>query len=109
MRAGLKAIAGYIQLPMEVRSVWSRTAVSGNHYDSYEIEAVGPALILHNFGSLFEPNALWVHYIDNANALATLVKGSSSVLSAQVITASTHSKIPEMNLWAWFDRVASDF
>ena len=48
------------------------------------------------------------HYIDNDSALATLVKGSSSVLSGEVITAYTHSKISEMNLWAWFDRVASD-
>lgn len=39
--------------------------------------------------------------------MATLVKGSSSVLSGEVITAFTHSKISDMNLWAWFDRVAS--
>ena len=83
-----KAIAGYLQLAMEVR-MWSRTAVSGDHYDIYEIEAVGPALILHNFGSLFEPDALWVQLIVNDSALATLVKGSFSVLSGEVITTYT--------------------
>ena len=106
-RPGHRAIAGYMQLPDDVRNVWSRTAVSGDHYDIYEIEAVGPALIFYNFGDLMEHDALWVHYIDNDSALATLVKGSSSVLSGEVITAYTHGKVSDMNLWAWFDRVAS--
>ena len=53
------------------------------------------------------PNALWVHYIDNGAALATLIKGSSSVLSGEVITAYTHGRVAAMGLWPWFDRVAS--
>ena len=106
-RPGKRAIAGYIQLPMEVRGVWSRAATAGDHYDIYEIEAVGPALVLHNFGELIESESLWIHYIDNDSALATLVKGSSSVLSGEMITAYTHSKIADLNLWGWFERVSS--
>ena len=105
---GGRTIGGYIKLPDEVRSTWSRVAATGDHYDIFEIEAVGPALILHNWADLFVPGALWVHYIDNDSALATLVKGSSSVMSGECITAFTHSKIADLGLWSWFDRVASD-
>ena len=99
---------GYIKLPELVRKVWSRASTCGDHYDIFEIEAVGPALILHNWGHMFLPGALWLHFIDNEAALATLVKGSSSVLSGEVITAFTHSRIATHGLWSWFDRVASD-
>ena len=81
---------------------------AGDHYDIFEIEAVGPALILHNWLHLMAPGALWIHYIDNDSALATLVKGSSSVMSGECITAYTHSKVAEAGLWPWFDRVATD-
>ena len=43
-------LGGYLQVPEEVREVWSRQATAGDHYDIFEIEAIGPALILHNFG-----------------------------------------------------------
>ena len=42
-----KCVGGYMKLPEEVRTVWSRQASIGDHYDIFEIEAVGPALILH--------------------------------------------------------------
>ena len=54
------------------------------------------------------PNSLRIHYIDNDAALATLVKGSSSVLSGEVITASTHSRVSSIGLRPWLDRVASE-
>ena len=97
-----------LKLPAEVRSTWTRFATAGDHYDIFEVEAVGPALVLHNWKDMITPGALWVHYIDNDSALATLVKGSSSVLSGECITAYTHSKIADLGLWPWFDRVATD-
>lgn len=100
-------VGGYMVVPPEVRETWSRAATAGDFYDIFEIEAIGPALILHNFEHLFSPGALWVHYIDNDAALATLIKGSSSVLSGVVITAFTHSRVSVIGLWPWFDRVAS--
>ena len=87
--------------------MWSRSAVCGDHYDIFEIEAVGPALVLHNFGQYITPGSLWLHFIDNEAALATLIKGSSSVMSGEVITAYTHSMAASSGIWAWFDRVAS--
>ena len=100
-------LGGYLQVPEPVRQVWSRQATAGDHYDIFEIEAVGPALILHNFGSHLVDDAMWIHFIDNDAALATLVKGSSSVLSGEVITAYTHSMAADRGLWSWFDRVCS--
>ena len=103
-----RVVGGYLKLPDEVRQTWTRINTAGDHYDIFEIEAVGPALILHNWMHLFSPGALWVHYIDNDSALATLVKGSSSVFSGECITSFTHSNISEIGLWPWFDRVATD-
>ena len=84
-----------------------RYAVCGDHYDIYEIEGVGPCLVLHHFGHLIPEGSLWIHFIDNEAALATLVKGSSSVMSGEVITAHTHSLIAASGLWPWFGRVSS--
>ena len=100
-------VGGYIVVPPEVRETWSRAATAGDFYDIFEIEAIGPALILYNVEERLVSNALWVHYIDNDAALATLVKGSSSVLSGEVITSYTHSRVSAIGLWPWFDRVAS--
>ena len=47
-----KVVGGYMQLPDEVRSVWSRASTAGAEYNIFEIEAVGPALVLANFGDL---------------------------------------------------------
>ena len=102
-----KVVGGYLKIPDVVRQVWSRSAQCGDHYDIFEIEAIGPCLILHNFGHLMTDGCLWVHFIDNDAALATLVKGSSSVLSGEVITSHTHSLIAQSGIWAWFDRVSS--
>ena len=103
-----QVVGGYLKIPEVIREVWSRSAACGEHYDIFEIEAVGPCLILHNFGYLMPEGCLWVHFIDNDAALATLVKGSSSVLSGEVITSYTHSLIAKTGIWAWFDRVASN-
>ena len=91
-----------------VRRLWSRRVPDGDGYrDVFEIEAVGPALILYNFGHLFPPDAMWMHYIDNESALAALVRGSSSVMSGECITAYTHQWIAHYGLRSWFDRVDS--
>ena len=49
-----KVVGDYLQIPEVIRQVWSRSAACGEHYDIFEIEAVGPCLILHHFGL---PNA----------------------------------------------------
>ena len=71
--------------------------------DIYEIEAVGPLLVLSNWGHLMV-DMLWIHFVDNEAALATLIKGSSSVLSGEVISCYTHGMVAKRSLWPWFDR-----
>ena len=86
--------------------MWSRRVPDCDDFkDILEIEAVGPALILSNFGHLFPPEAPWLHFVDNDAAMAALVRGSSSVLSGECITAYTHQLIAHYGLRSWFDRV----
>ena len=100
-----QTLAGYIQTPPELRAAWARPGRSeGDERDIYEVEAVGPLLVLHNFGHLMQ-NKLWIHFCDNEAALATLVKGSSSVLSGEYVAAATHRLIGKWSIWPWFDRV----
>ena len=73
--------------------MWSTESTCGEHYDIFEIEAVGPALILNNLLYHSIPGAFWLHCIDNAAALATLVKGSSSVLSGECLIAYSHAQV----------------
>ena len=45
--------------------------------DFFDIEAVGPSVLLENFPDQFR-GSLWLHFLDNAAALSNLVNGSSS-------------------------------
>ena len=72
----------------------------------FQIEAVGPLLVLYNWGHMFRDH-LWIHLIDNEGALASLAKGSSSVLSGEIIVAYTHEFAAQCGILGWFDRVDS--
>ena len=67
---------------------------------------MGPLLILHNFGEDLT-GCLWLHFIDNAGALSSLVRGGSSVESGDRITGLTWSHIVQVGCMPWFDRVDS--
>ena len=51
--------------------------------------------------------ALWIHFIDNNGALGSLVSGSSSVDSQDIIIGETWALIAKLDILAWFDRVDS--
>ena len=74
--------------------------------DIFEVEAVGPLLVLHNFHEELV-DCLWLHFIDNAAALSSVVRGSSSVESGEHITGLTWSRIVGVGCLPWFDRVES--
>ena len=100
-----ESLGGYHRVPLSIRTLWSRQReAGGDHYDIYELEALGPALVLHNYGHLMQ-HMMWLHFIDNECALSSLVKGSSSVMSADVIAAYTSKQISKRGLWSWMDRV----
>ena len=62
--------------------------------------------MLHNFADVLR-GALWLHFVDNDAALSSLVKGSSSVQSGDVIAGQTWSQVAAVGCMPWFDRVDS--
>ena len=115
-RIGPRPHAGFIMIPDEVRRLWSAQKKSASEFatlypdldynDIIEIEGIGPLLLLHNFGHILQ-GSLWIHFIDNASALGSLVKGSSSVMQQDVIVGHTWEYIARLDVLAWFDRVDS--
>ena len=100
------ARAGYLRVPDELRRMWTEQRDLADARDIFQIEAVGPLLVLVNWGALIQ-NHLWIHFIDNEGSLAALAKGSSSVLSGEVIVGMTHELVSKYGVVPWFDRVDS--
>ena len=67
-------LGGYLKVPSIIRKMWARRASLDGVRDIYQIEAVGPLLVLHNWGHMSRDH-LWIHLIDNEGALASLAKG----------------------------------
>ena len=99
-------LGGYTRVPSAVRKMWLQRSSLEGARDIFQIEAVGPLLILWNWGHLFRDH-LWIHFIDNEGALASLAKGSSSVLSGEIIVGLTHELAASLGILGWYDRVDS--
>ena len=95
-----------IKVPRSLRRKWDDAQKQSRFNDIYEVEAIGPLLILHNWGQELA-GCLWLHFIDNAAALGTLVRGSASVMSGERIAGLTWSHVLGLSCFPWFDRVAS--
>ena len=78
----------------------------GRFNDIFEIEAVGPLVLLENFPDMFR-GSLWLHFLDNAAALSNLVNGSSSVIQGDILIGATWSQIQRLQVFPWFDCVDS--
>ena len=98
-----EALAGYMAMPSVIRRLWSRQRANTDLNDIYQIEAIGPLLVLTTWPEILR-NSMWVHVIDNEAALASLVKGSSSVMEGDVIVGETWRLISELHVVPWFDR-----
>ena len=98
--------AGVTRVPEDLRAKWDTERKLDRHNDIFEVEAVGPLLVLHNFSEVLA-DSLWLHFVDNAAALSALVRGGSSVDSGDLITGLTWSYIVGVGCYAWFDRVDS--
>ena len=97
-------LAAYMRCPREVRLLWQKQRDNGN--DIFQIEAVGPLLVLATWPELMT-HCLWIHFIDNAAAESALVNGSSSVMSGDIIIGHTWDMIAQRCISPWFDRVDS--
>ena len=86
--------------------MWTGLADLENARDIFQIEAVGPLLVLYNWGHLMI-NHLWIHFIDNSAAEASLVRGSSSSRLGDHVVGLTWMMIQRRLIWSYFDRVES--
>ena len=98
--------AGVFRVPEEVRILWNRQKNLGRFNDIFEIEAVGPLVLLENFPDRFR-GSLWLHFLDNAAALSNLVNGSSSVIQGDILIGATLSQLQRLQVFPWFDCVDS--
>ena len=96
--------AGFIEVPDCVRQLWQIQRTGP--IDIMETEAVGPLLVLHNWPKIVS-HCLWLHFVDNAGALAALINGSSSVMQADLLVGETWARVAHQRVLPWFDRVDS--
>ena len=52
--------------------------------------------------------SLWIHFIDNVAGEYSLIKGSSSITSGDVVVGATWSRIQKLDVYAYFGRVMSE-
>ena len=53
-------LAGVLEVPVEVRQLWDTQMSRGRHNDIFEIEGVGPLVILENYPELLM-GRMWLH------------------------------------------------
>ena len=93
-------------MPIELRRAWTKSNLADAYSDIFEIEAIGPLVVLETWPHLLR-ECLWIHFIDNNAALATMVRGSSSVASGDVINGMTWERVAKLRCRPWFERVES--
>ena len=99
--------AAFTRVPDEIHRLWARRAGAGAYHDIFLIEAIGPLAILETFPKKVQ-DSLWLHFIDNVAAEHSLIKGSSSITSGDVVIGETWRRIHQLNVYAYFDRVMSE-
>ena len=92
------------QVSREVRLLWSsqHELFGACFQDINEIEATGLLVILATWPGV-SAGSLWIHFIDNAAAQASLVCGYSSVTSGDDL-GLTWEMIAHQRIIPWFDR-----
>ncbi len=105
-----KPLAAFFLVPWLVRRLWAlqteRNFKGEDQKDIFELEAIGPLLLLNQWPQLFK-DALWIHFIDSTAAQAALTRGSSSVQSGDAFVNATWRRIASLSALPWFERVAS--
>ena len=81
-------IAAYTQVPQRIRTMWAELAGRADYKVIFLIEAIGPLLLSIAFPRVMR-DALWVNFIDNAAAEASLIAGSSALQAADHIVGLT--------------------
>jgi hypothetical protein len=101
-----RPLAVYAEVPTLIRNQWRLAQGSKEYEDIFLVEALGPLLLLSAFPKVLR-NCLWLHFIDNSAAEASLIRGASSSDLGDHVVGLTWAKIEKQSLWAYFDRVSS--
>jgi len=96
----------YCEVPAYLRDYWHSSSSSLVYTDIFLVEALGPLLLLLEFPKIFK-NSMWLHFIDNEAAEASLIRGTSSKSHGDHIVGLTWSLIQKLGIFAYFDRVCS--
>ena len=100
----VRPVAAYLKVPREIRTYWRSSDADSVRHDIFEVEAIGPLVVLATWPRLMQGRR-WIHFIDNSAAQAAYVKGSSSVHSGDLIVGAAWNLIARRKLLPWFDRV----
>ena len=99
-------LAAYSEVPLALREHWRIIGGTAELEDLFLVEALGPLLLQLTFPKLLV-NCLWLHFIDNSAAEASLIRGASSSRLGDHVVGLTWALIQKRTIWAYFDRVAS--
>ena len=93
-------------VPPSIRKLWSLQKSRGldEMYDIQDIGGIGPMIALTTWPEVLR-GSLWMHFIGNNGALASLINGGSSVLSTDTVVGMTWHVISKLDVIPWFDRV----
>ena len=91
-----KPLATFLKVPMQIRALWQlqKGRFGSEFIDIYEIEALGP-LVMATMWPEHLRGMFWINFIDSDAALASIIRGSSSVASGDVIISWTWSLVME--------------
>ena len=96
---GKRPLAVYTEVPDVVRKQWQTAQGAAEYRDIFQVEALGPLMRLVAYPKAFI-NCLWIHFIDNSAAEASLVRGASSSDLGDHVIGLTWSLIQKHHLWA---------
>lgn len=89
-------------VPTVIRNQWQRFSGTDGHGDIFLIEALGPLVLLLVFPKIFR-DAMWIYYIDNTAAEASLIRGATSSYIGNHIVGLTWLLIQKRRLWPYFE------
>ena len=101
-----RPLAAYAKVPVMIREQWRVIQSSVGFEDIFLVEALGPLLLLTAFPKILS-QCLWIHFIDNSAAEASLIRGASSSDLGDHVVGLTWSLIQKRLLWTYFDRVGT--
>ena len=101
-----RPLAVYAEVPNIIRDQWRKVAGTEEYQDIFLVEALGPLLLLLTFPKVLR-DCLWIPFIDNSAAEASLIRGASSSTLGDHVVGLTWSHIQKRLIWSYFDRVQS--